>query len=59
MGVGHDFPEGAQIDYVLGELSEEEAKQMPDLCEKVIQGVKDWVLAGADRAMNALNTKKG
>lgn len=59
MGVGHDFPEGAQIDYVLGGLSEEESKQMPELCEKVIQGVKDWVLAGADRAMNSLNTKKG
>ena len=58
MGVGHDFAEGAQIDYVLGELSEEESKQMSELCEKVIQGVKDWVLAGPDRAMNALNTKK-
>lgn len=58
MGVGHDFDEGAQIDYVLGELSEEEKSHMPELCEKVIQGVKDWIFVGADRAMNTLNTKK-
>ncbi len=58
MGVGHDFSEGGQIDYVLGDLSEDEMAQMPQLCEKVIQGVKDWIFAGADRAMNVLNTKK-
>lgn len=59
MGVGHDFADGAQIDYVLGLLSEEEKAQMPQLCEKVIQGVKDWIFVGADRAMNVLNTKNG
>lgn len=59
LGVGHEFEEGAQIDYVLGTLSEEERAQMPDICERVIQGVKDWVFVGADRAMNVLNTKKG
>ncbi|MBR3562638.1 MAG: aminoacyl-tRNA hydrolase [Bacteroidales bacterium] len=58
MGVGHEFEEGAQIDYVLGTLSEEETAGMPDLCERVIQGVKDWIFVGADRAMNVLNTKK-
>ena len=58
LGVGHEFEEGAQIDYVLGTLSEEEKAQMPDLCERVIQGVKDWIFVGADRAMNVLNTKK-
>ena len=58
MGVGHDFPEGSQIDYVLGDLSEEEKKLMPELCEKVIQGITDWIFVGPDRAMNTLNTKK-
>ena len=58
LGVGHDFADGAQIDYVLGTLSEEEKAQMPELCERVIQGVKDWIFVGADRAMNVLNTKK-
>ena len=59
LGVGHEFEEGAQIDYVLGTLSEEEKAKMPELCERVIQGVKDWIFVGADRAMNVLNTKKG
>ena len=58
MGVGHEFSTGAQADYVLGNLSEEEMKEMDNLSEKVIQGVKDWIFVGADRAMNVLNEKK-
>ena len=58
MGVGHDFSQGAQVDYVLGNLSEEEQQQMPQLCKSVIQGVIDWIFVGADRAMNVLKTKK-
>ena len=58
MGVGHEFSTGAQADYVLGNLSEEEIKEMTNLSEKVIQGVKDWIFVGADRAMNVLNAKK-
>ena len=58
MGVGHEFSSGAQADYVLGNLSEEEMKEMDNLSEKVIQGVKDWIFVGADRAMNVLNAKK-
>lgn len=58
MGVGHEFSTGAQADYVLGNLSEEETKEMTNLSEKVIQGVKDWIFVGADRAMNVLNAKK-
>lgn len=58
MGVGHEFSTGAQADYVLGNLSEEEMKEMENLSGKVIQGVKDWIFVGADRAMNVLNAKK-
>ncbi len=57
MGVGNDFARGAQCDYVLGDLSEDELLKMQGLSERVIQGVKDWVFIGADRAMNTLNTK--
>lgn len=58
IGVGHEFSTGAQADYVLGNLSEEEMKEMENLSEKVIQGVKVWIFVGADRAMNVLNAKK-
>ena len=57
MGVGHDFSEGFQSDYVLGNLRPEEMLEMKSLSEKVIQGVKDWIWLGPDRAMNVLNTK--
>ena len=57
MGIGHEFSEGGQVDYVLGELSPEEREKVKELSEKVIRGVIDWAFVGADRAMNVLNTK--
>ena len=57
MGVGNDFPHGAQIDYVLGELLPEERDAMPELCSKVIAGVQEWALAGVEQAMNFLNVR--
>ena len=57
MGVGHDFYEGGQVDFVLGELSEQQRKELPELCSRVISGVKDWALAGIERAMNSVNVK--
>lgn len=57
MGVGHDFHEGEQIDFVLGKLSDEQLAQMPELCTKVASGIQEWVLAGIDRAMNSVNAK--
>lgn len=57
MGVGHDFAQGAQVDYVLGKLSEDEMEEMKGLSEKVRAGVQDWIFVGIDRAMNAVNAK--
>ena len=58
IGIGNDFARGAQIDYVLGHLSEEEKAQVPELAERIIQGVKDISTVGPQRAMNTLNTRK-
>ena len=57
MGIGNDFGRGQQVGYVLGELTPEEKEQMPELCKRVIDGVKAWATIGADRAMNTVNTK--
>ena len=57
MGIGNDFGRGHQVDYVLGELSDEEAEQMPELCKKVIEGIKAFATIGPDRAMNVLNIR--
>ena len=61
MGIGNDFGRGHQVDYVLGGLSEEEMEQMPELCNKVVEGIKAFATIGPDRAMNVLNIrpKKG
>ena len=57
VGIGNDFGKGQQVGYVLGELSKEENEQMAEICKRVIDGVKAWATIGADRAMNAVNTK--
>ena len=57
MGIGNDFGRGQQVGYVLGELSPEEKEQMPEICKRVIDGVRTWAFMGADRAMNMVNTK--
>ena len=58
VGIGNNFSRGGQIDYVLGNLSEEEIKQMEDISARIIQGIKDISTIGPERAMNTLNTKK-
>ena len=58
MGVGHEFSRGGQIDFVLGNLDEDQEKAMPELSKKVIDGVQECFFAGFDRAMTLLNTKK-
>ena len=57
IGVGHEFSQGGQIDFVLGDLSPEQKEMMPQIGEKVRDGVRTWALAGIDRAMNMLNAK--
>ena len=58
LGIGNEFSRGEQIDYVLGELSEEEKSQMDEISSRVISGIKDFATIGADRAMNSINIKK-
>lgn len=57
VGIGNDFRRGGQIDFVLGELSDDEKKEVPDICERVIDGIRIFATAGPDRAMNIVNTK--
>ena len=57
VGIGNDFSRGGQVDFVLGNLSEEERQQVPELAQKVIQGIKDISTIGPQRAMNTVNTR--
>ena len=57
VGIGNEFTRGGQIDYVLGDLSQEEKEQVPALASRVIQGIKDVSTIGMQRAMNTVNTR--
>ena len=58
IGIGNEFSRGGQIDFVLGELTEEEKGKVPEICEQVIAGIKAFVTIGPQRAMNDLNRRK-
>jgi len=57
IGIGHEFSEGEQVDYVLGEFSDEDKVALKAICDKVIEGSKSFVLSGPDNTMNFFNKK--
>lgn len=57
IGIGNEFQHGAQVGFVLGKLTDEQMDMMPQISKKVENGIKDFVLAGVDRAMNSFNSK--
>jgi PTH1 family peptidyl-tRNA hydrolase len=57
VGIGHDFQEGEQIGFVLGDMNDDERAVIAETGEKVIQAVKDWIFTGGQKAMSFLNAK--
>lgn len=57
MGIGHDFQQGGQVDFVIGKINDDEKSVIPELCDRVIDGVQNWAFQGLQKAMTALNTK--
>jgi len=56
-GVGHEFSQGGQIDYVLGRLSDEQLAEIPSLEIKIVDGIRMWAMAGIEKAMNITNVR--
>ncbi|MBN4062271.1 aminoacyl-tRNA hydrolase [Bacteroidales bacterium AH-315-I05] len=56
-GVGSDFHQGQQVDYVLSEWVEEEKKTLPERILKAIEMVKSLATIGINRTMSTLNNK--
>ncbi len=54
-GVGADFGQGRQIDYVLGEWNDAEKNELPERFEKAAALIKSFVLAGVKITMNEFN----
>jgi len=55
MGIGNDYPQGGQIDWVLGRYSAEDLKTLEPRIELAVDIIKSFVLAGIDITMNQYN----
>ena len=57
IGVGHEFAEGRQIDFVLGDFAPEQREEIPAIAEKIIGGIRTWAFSGVDLAMSQINSR--
>lgn len=56
-GIGSDYHKGQQVDYVLGEWSNEEAQELPDLIKYAGDTIKAFGTIGLNHTMNQYNKK--
>ena len=56
-GVGGDFPRGHQVDYVLGEWTEEERAALPERLKLFGDAILSFAAVGLERTMNLFNKK--
>ncbi|HOK37620.1 MAG: aminoacyl-tRNA hydrolase [Bacteroidales bacterium] len=56
-GIGNNFYQGGQVDYVLGEWTDDELKILPERIEMAAEAIKSFPLIGIDRTMNFYNNK--
>ncbi len=57
MGIGNDYPQGGQIDYVLGRFTSEEQDVLQLSIDRAVEIIKSFVLAGIDITMNQFNKR--
>ena len=55
MGIGNDYPQGGQIDWVLGRYSDDDLKTLQPSIDVAVDIIKSFVLAGIDVTMNQYN----
>ena len=56
-GISDEFSKGRQVDYVLGEWTDDENKLLPERLEKSVELIKSFGTAGVSITMNAFNGK--
>jgi PTH1 family peptidyl-tRNA hydrolase len=57
-GIGDDFHQGFQVDYVLSDWSREEEKELPEKIDTCIEIIKSYGTIGIERTMNFYNKRK-
>ena len=55
MGIGADFQQGQQVDWVLGRYDDEDMKTLQPSIEMAVEIIKSFVLAGLNITMNQFN----
>ena len=56
-GVGNEFSKGKQVDYVLGQWSNEEESALIERVDTAIEMIKSFVMVGAAQTMTLFNGK--
>jgi PTH1 family peptidyl-tRNA hydrolase len=56
-GISDNFPKGRQIDYVLGDWTQEESQKLEERFTKSIEIIKSFALSGMNNSMNGFNGK--
>jgi peptidyl-tRNA hydrolase, PTH1 family len=56
-GISDAFNKGQQVDYVLGEWTDEENKNLKERLDKSVELIKSFALAGINITMNSFNGK--
>lgn len=56
-GIGNDFAQGRQVDYVLGKFSETENAEVDKAIENAAEAVKLFTSIGVSHAMTSINAK--
>ena len=56
-GIGNNFPQGCQIDYVLGAFSTEERSLLDERIKVACDAISEFILAGPQNAMCKYNNK--
>ena len=57
VGVGHEFAQGRQVDFVLGEFDEAQREAIPEIAKKIVSGARTWAFVGIGPAMNQVNIR--
>ena len=56
-GIGNDFHPGGQVEYVLGDWTEEESQKLPERIEMAGEIINSFGVIGLERTMNEYNNK--
>ena len=55
VGIGNEFPQGRQVDFVLGKWDEQEQAALPAVLAKAADATLSWATIGLSHTMNKFN----